>query len=384
MRPTSVIFLIISILLACIGGMLCLSAVSMAEENGEVLFESVKNEDGNYVITKYFGLADEENPDNSSSKNNIKKMEFNFENVDVEIRGGQEDNKIELYNFTEGMFSYKTSVGGALSIDDLNGLLKMVSFGTSGINFKGFRNLLFYREYADLDRKVIVYLKDDSNVTNISCSVKDGSITVKDITVTTDITISSDSGDITVSNLFDHSSLNITVGSGSVLVEDSNLYAIKVRSGSAPVDVKNCPVQRSLSIDADNADVTYDHMALDFEGFDVEFKAGDGRLMLNDEIISTGKFIFNGAPDKEETEAPETDEDGNPVEDDEDEETVGEEEYIPNSITISVTKGNLTVTNNEPPAPEVPDNGTDETPDDGTGEDNGNENPDDPTGDITE
>ena len=56
--------------------MLCLSAMTMAEESGEVLFESVENEDGNFVTTKYFGLAEGENPDHSSSKNNIKTFIF--------------------------------------------------------------------------------------------------------------------------------------------------------------------------------------------------------------------------------------------------------------------------------------------------------------------
>ncbi len=347
MRPTSVIFLIISILLACVGGMLCLTAVSTAEESGEALFETVKGEDGNYIITKYFGLTDSENPDNASSKNNIKKMAFAFENVDVEIIGGQKDNKIEFYNFTDGMFSYKTSVGGALSVEDLNGLLKMVSFGTSGINFKGFRNLLFYKQYADLDRKVVIYLKDESNVTNISCSVKDGSISVKSLANATDITLSSESGDISIDSLADHSSLNIDVKSGSVSVSNTKLYAIKVNSENAPVELKNCPVQRSLEIKADNADVSYEHMSLNYEGFDVEFKAQNGRLMMNGDVVPNGRFVFKGAPDED---APETDEEGNPVEAPDEnegvedgEETKGDSEYTPNSIVITVESGNLTV-----------------------------------------
>lgn len=358
MRPTSVIFLIISILLACIGGMLCLSAVSMAEESGEVLFESTKNEDGDYVITKYFGLGEEENPDDSSSKNNVKKMEFNFENVDVEIRGNQSENKIELYNFTDGMYSYKTSVGGALSVEDLTGILKMLSFGTSGINFKGFRNLLFYKEYADLDRKVIVYLKEESNLTNISCTVKNGSIVVKDTTVTCDIALSTDSGDVVITNLHDDSSLSITAKAGSVLVESTKLYSLTVNSENAPVDVKNCTLKRILDIKTVDADVTYEHLALDFEGFDVDLKANNGRLKVNDEIIDTGKYLYDGAVDEDE-EAPETDEDGNPVETEE--ETTGEDEYIPNSILITVEKGNLTVTNKEAPVePELPEDPSEE------------------------
>ena len=348
MRPTSVIFLIISILLACIGGMLCLTAMTMAEESGEILFESVENAEGNFVTTKYFGLAEGENPDSSSSKNNIKKMEFNFQNVDVVIKGGQDVNKIELYNFTEGVYSYKTSVGGALSLDDLTGLLKMVSFSSSGINFKGFRNLLFYFEYAKLERQVIIYLRDDTNVTNISCTVNNGSVTVENLTKTCDVTVKSSAGDVIVNNLAKDSSLTVELGSGSILVEDSELYALSVKAGTAHVDVKGCSIERSLDISVDNGDVFYEHVADSFEGFNVVFKTIDGRLKLNEETVTSGKFSVDLAPDQENT--PETDENGETAEPEETEEgeTSDGTEFVPNSIKITVKVGTLSVTTGKP------------------------------------
>ena len=366
MRPTSVIFLIISILLACVGGMLCLSAITMAEESGEVLFESVENAEGNFVATKYFGFAEGETPDNSSSKNNIKKMEFNFQNVDVVIKGGQEVNKIELYNFTEGVYSYKTSVGGALSLDDLTGLLKMVSFSSSGINFKGFRNLLFYFEYAKLDRQVVIYLRDDTNITNISCTVNDGSIYVENVAKTCDMKLTASSGDITVKNIADDSSLTVALGTGSVLIEDSSLYVLTVDADNAPVDVKNCPITRALEISVDEGDVNYEHVADSFEGFDVTFKAINGRLKLNEETITSGKFAVDLSPDKDE--APETDSEGNPIETETEEgETAADSDFVPNSINITVKVGNVFVTTgkpitNIPDEPETGDVTTTEAP----------------------
>ncbi len=337
--------------------MLMISAQSMAEANGEALFEAKRDESsGDFITQLHYGLAEGENPDNSSSKNNIKKMEFDFENVDVEIIGNQEFNRIDLYNFTEGFYSATTHVGGAYTLEDLTGLLKMISFGTSGINFKGFRNLLFYKEYAELDRKVVIYIKEDSRVSNISCSVKDGSITVKNLTVATDLTLKSDNGDITVDRIADHSSVKIDVGSGSVTVKDSKLYAIMVKSNSAPVDMINSPVSRSLSIKADNANVYYEHIAPTYEGFDVEFLAKDGTLLVDGEVKNSGKFVLLGAPDSVDTSAPETNEDGTPVETEEpdEEETVGESEFAPYALSINVSKGNITVNLKEFNVPEDP------------------------------
>ena len=274
-------------------------------------------------------------------------MEFNFQNVDVVIKGGQDVNKIELYNFTEGVYSYKTSVGGALSLDDLTGLLKMVSFSSSGINFKGFRNLLFYFDYAKLERQVVVYLRDDTNVTNISCTVNNGSITVENITKTCDMDLTASSGDIVVKNIADDSSLTVKLGTGSVLVEDSSLYVLTVKATSAPVDVKNCPITRALDISIDEGDVSYEHVADSFDGFDVALKAIDGKLKLNEEIITSGKYAVDLAPD--DGNAPETDENGDPVEAETEEgETAANPEFTPNSIKITVKVGNVFVTTGKP------------------------------------
>lgn len=361
MRPTSVIFLIISILVACLGVMLCLGAVSMAEENGEELFATVKQDDGSYVITKYFGLAEGEEPDASSNKNDTKKMEFVFENVDVTIKGGSDVNKIEFINFTDGMFSYKASVGGALTVEDLNGFMKMLSFGTSGINFKGFRNLLFYHEYNKLDRSVVIYLTDESNVNNISCSVKNGNITVSNMGRPCDFTLSTEEGDVDISGVYKTSSLTVNAGKGSVSISDSSLYTLSVTSKSASVDVRKTDVFKTVTIDVDSGDVRYDHEGLTFDGYDVEIKALDGKLTVNEVVLLVPEFTFDGAPDEDPNKQPDDGEEE--VEEKEEEETTKEEStYVPNSVKITCKKGNVTVNNVEPKAAEdvtTPDGDTD-------------------------
>lgn len=360
MRPTSVIFLIISILIACLGVMLCLGAVSMANENGEELFAQVKQENGDYVITKYFGLAEGEEPDSSSNKNDTKKIELVFENVDVIIKGGSSVNKIEFVNFTEGMFSYKASVGGALTIEDLNGLMKMLSFGTSGINFKGFRNLLFYHEYNNLDRSVIVYISDDSNVNNISCTVKNGSISVENIDRQCDLTLTTSEGDVTVDKLSMSSSVTVNAEKGSVTVSDSSLYDLSVTAGEASVDVTGTEVIKSILINAKNGDVSYEHIGLTFDGFDVDMKALDGKLTINGSISLNPEYTYDGAPD-EDPNKPSKDDDKDNKKDGDETTSYIDSVYVPNSIKIVCEKGNITVTNvekapEEPEEPEVPDN----------------------------
>lgn len=358
MRPTSVIFLIISILIACLGVMLCLGAVSMADENGEKLFAQVKQEDGNYVITKYFGLAEGEEPDSSSNKNDTKKIELVFENVDVTIKGGSSVNKIEFVNFTDGMFSYKASVGGALTVEDLTGIMKMLSFSTSGINFKGFRNLLFYHEYNQLDRSVVIYLSDDSNVNNISCTVNNGNIKVENISRQCDLALTTSEGDISIDKLSMNSSVTVNAENGSVTVSDSSLYDLTVEAGKASVDVSGTEIFKSVLINAKDGDVSYEHIGLTFDGFDVEMKTLDGKLTINGNLSLNPEYTYDGAPDVDPNKPSSDDES---KKDGDETTSYIDSVYVPNSIKIVCEKGNITVTNVEKPIedPEIPEDPTD-------------------------
>lgn len=352
MRPTSVIFLIISVLIACLGLMLCLGAQSMAEKEGIELFASVEQEDGSYVITKYFGLAEGEESDPSSNKNDTKKMELNFENVDVLIKGGSDVNKIEFINFTEGMYSYKASVGGALTIEDLNGVMKMISFGSSGINFKGFRNLLFYRDYGKLERSVVIYLSPESNVNNIICSVKGGNITVENTQKPIDFTLTAKEGEISLSGIHENSTISLTNESGAISVKNSKLYDMTITGGTCSVDISKTSLLKSLSVSVENGDVNYIHEGDTFDGFDVDVNALDGILTVNGTPLLVPNFTYDGAPDEDPNKAP--DEEGEEGEEDEDEEeetsSYVENSYVPNSIKITSKKGNVTVNNATPTA----------------------------------
>lgn len=349
MRPTSVIFLIISILLACLGGILCLRAYSIAEENGESLFASAKNEDGNFITTRYFGLSEDETPDTSNKKNDTKKLELSLSNVDVVIKGGQSVNKIELYNFTDGMYSYTTSVGGAATLEDLTGLMQMFSF-TSGINFKGFRNLLFYNEYSKLSRQVVIYLKDDSIITHISCTLENGDISVEGVDLACDYVLNTKNGDVSVNGLGQGSSVTINAGAGDVLIKDSSLYELNIRATNGSVDVNDTPVAKTLLINVNKGNVSYEHMSDSFDGFDVLFTATKGTFTIDGNEYASGQYEFDGAPDK--PAAPETPE--NPDEEGEETGSVAGPDYVPNSLTITVGEGDLTVVKAALAVPEAP------------------------------
>ena len=58
MKPTSVIFLIVAVLLACVGFLLCMTATSLATEQGIGLFAQIGDDDDNYVATETINEED--------------------------------------------------------------------------------------------------------------------------------------------------------------------------------------------------------------------------------------------------------------------------------------------------------------------------------------
>ena len=92
MKPTSVIFLIVSVLLACLGVILCMTATSIANEQGIGLFDQVGDGDDNYI--HYETFVEEE----------LKKIVVKVSDVKVNVIGGAEESKIELVNFPNNAY----------------------------------------------------------------------------------------------------------------------------------------------------------------------------------------------------------------------------------------------------------------------------------------
>lgn len=124
MRATSIIFLILSVVLALIGLLTCGIGASLAEEQGIALFDQVADENNNLISTyNYTG-------------DGIKKIAVDVGNADVHIYGGSDTAYIELINFTQGSYDL-SSTNLTLSVVDNSNLLKLFAWGSEGIKFDG-------------------------------------------------------------------------------------------------------------------------------------------------------------------------------------------------------------------------------------------------------
>ena len=76
MKPTSVIFIIVSVLIICLGVLLCITANSMAADMGIPIFAQTGDAENNYTTTEVFESEE------------LKKIILNFSDVKINIYGG--------------------------------------------------------------------------------------------------------------------------------------------------------------------------------------------------------------------------------------------------------------------------------------------------------
>ena len=97
MKPTSVIFIIVSVILACTGLLLCMSAENLAVEQGVALFNQQGDSENNY--TESFDIDEEY----------LKKIVVSLNDVSVNVYGGAEKSHIDLINFNNGSYDLTSS-----------------------------------------------------------------------------------------------------------------------------------------------------------------------------------------------------------------------------------------------------------------------------------
>lgn len=225
MRATSVIFLILSVVLALIGLVTCGIGASLAEEQGIALFDQVADENNNLISTyNYTG-------------DGIKKIAIEVGDADVHIYGGSETAYIELINFTEGSYAL-SSTNLSLSVTDNSSLLKLFSWGSEGINFDGFRHYLHSLDFADKPRTINIYVTSDSAVKLFDIKLENGALTMQDVRFTFDMTVGVGEGSITMENLKTTSDLSMTLEKGNISLDTVAVRNLTIEAGEGGVDME--------------------------------------------------------------------------------------------------------------------------------------------------
>ncbi len=223
MRPASVIFLIISVLIIAAGLGLCFFAQNKAEKEGVELFEDVSEENGDIVEIIDFAEEDLE----------IGKISFDLSDCEVSVSSG-ERSYVELVNFEEGRY-IRSTTNQTLSIEDTISFRSILGFAEHG-EFKGIRQYLQYysnsRDKIERDKKINVYINPQDNIKFYDISVKNGDVKLGDVSVKNgNYKVIVGNGDVTIGNITKSELISVELNKGNVNAEVKNIKKLDVIIG---------------------------------------------------------------------------------------------------------------------------------------------------------
>ena len=295
MKPTSVIFLIVAILLACVGFLLCMTATSLATEQGIGLFSQVGDEDDNYIATEEINEED------------LKKIVIKVSNVKVNVIGGAEKAKIELVNFMNN--SYQIQAGrSTLQISDNSGISGIIDIDNFKINFHGFRDYLHYlSDYVagnpPKEKMLNVYLTDEVDLVNFNITVGNGDVTVSQMQVDCDYKIILESGVVELEQIKTDSSIQIeSTSTSNIDIDYVTAEELRIMSPKSEcfIEIANTTFSRAMYVEAKSGDIVYDRVEADFAGLDVKLDAPGNTISVFGTNYSDTYVEFNAPIDGDE------------------------------------------------------------------------------------
>lgn len=214
MKPTSIIFLGISVILIIAGLSVVGISGQFAADEGIVL-STQPDEQGNYVVRH----------DYDASK--IGKIEIDVGNANINIIGGAEKPYIELVNFAEGMYGFLNSepnitITGGTEFFSVSGISSFIT------NFKGLRGFVNYYATLNLEKTINIYVSDGNPIKVIKCTVKDGTVNASDCIKPIDYEINVENGDFNAKGIESSSTVSLWVKNGNVVMEKSNIAKLDV------------------------------------------------------------------------------------------------------------------------------------------------------------
>ncbi len=195
MKPTSIIFLVLSIILIIGGVITCFVASAAAKKEDIALFTQVENEDGDFVYTCEYEPEE------------IERISLSVKNAIVNVNAGDED-KIELINFTEGSYSRGISSKSYI-IDDTFNISQLFVFDKGGFSFNGLRQYIRLASLRDKERVVNITLSLDA-LKVLSINVKNGSINIEGVSLSGDFILSATNGEINLLNVYTPSYIKLS------------------------------------------------------------------------------------------------------------------------------------------------------------------------------
>ncbi|MBO5648999.1 MAG: DUF4097 family beta strand repeat protein [Clostridia bacterium] len=239
MKPSSIIFLVISVLIIIGGVVLCTVGMNMASEQGVAMFKTnVVVSNGDVVATDVFDASQ------------INKIKMSLDDVKVYIAPSETgESYLEMYNFQVGTYDYSIQ-NKMLVIDSGTSLFSLMRIAEGNFNFSGLRHFLMYRPNTGKEKKLYLYLAEDAEINVYDISVESGEVTVRDLATASDYNITLETGNITLENISTKSAVNLSTDKGVVKADglQCRMASIVIGSGAADLYVHQYPSELQVTV----------------------------------------------------------------------------------------------------------------------------------------
>lgn len=244
MKPTSIIFLILAVILTAAGIALCFTASRLAEDQNIELFDTVSDSEANTIERHAF------------NDYGVSRIILKLSDVDVNIIGNTESSYVELVNFTKNTFDYTVSAK-TMTVDNTIGLFSIFNFTESGFEFNGLRHYILLNQFKDKPKTVNIYINPNETVKIFDIEMTGGNLHVEGLKKRADYNITLDSGDIDLLYVNTSSSMSVKLGTGDVRIISDNLNSclVNIKRGDFAF-YNNYFVNQEFTITAPKGDIT--------------------------------------------------------------------------------------------------------------------------------
>ena len=246
MKPTSVIFLILALILTVGGIVTCLTARSMAEADGVALFDA-NAVDGSDSIDRYdYDAA------------SVSRIQIDVGDVDINIYGKSKEPYVELVNFPKNMYAFSLT-GNNITISDALNLSSLFGIVRNGFEFSGLRHYLYWNQMKDRHRAINIYLSDAVQIKQFDITNSSGNVLLSRIPGKADYDIATGTGNVTVNRVNSFSTFKLSLGNGDLSFYSytgTGNFDFKLNTGNIDISILDMS-SRSYYLDAPAGSVTF-------------------------------------------------------------------------------------------------------------------------------
>ncbi|MBO4229811.1 MAG: DUF4097 family beta strand repeat protein [Clostridia bacterium] len=290
MKPASIIFLIVSVVIIIAGLALCSAGTAKAKEANISLFSTdVSMKDGDVITT-------------NAVTGELNKIRINLSDANVKICPSETgESYLELVNFTIGTYDFSIQ-NRMLILDNETSIFSLLHLTEGNFNFNGLRHYLTYRITKNSGKTAILYLTDDDRIKNVEVNVKKGKVLIEGFSHSADYIFDVSNGSVMLSKLSTQSRIRVKVGKGDCILNDvsAGSYDLSVDQGTVDVYLKalnytvlgnNTP---KLKITAKSGAIYVGLATLNTSILSLDFSVGEGTISYNGEPVQGSTFSQSG------------------------------------------------------------------------------------------